>query len=74
MPTQPTICTDFFHAAYSSTFKKEAAGYPEILVPFCQTAPYQILTLIAMTTSNLIFGKLPRKEKKRKGGGRPYGM
>ena len=49
--------------------KKEAAGSPEIFVPICQTAPYQMnitvyLILIAMTTSNLIFEKLPSQKKK----------
>jgi hypothetical protein len=54
--------------------KKEVAGSPEILVPICQTAPYQMdriifLILITMTTSNLIFRKLSSK----KGGG-SYGV
>jgi len=67
MPIQPHICTSFFHAED----KKEAAGSPEILVPICQTAPYQmnriiVLILMAMTTSTLIFEKLPNKELKEK--------
>jgi hypothetical protein len=50
--------------------KKEATGSPEILVPICQTAPYQMnriifLILTAMTTSNLIFKKLPSKEQNK---------
>jgi hypothetical protein len=50
---------------------KETAGFPEILVPSCQTAHYQMnsvifLKLTAMKTSNLIFRKLPNREYNNK--------
>jgi len=67
MPIQSHICTSVFHAED----KKEAAGSPEILAPMCQTAPYQmnriiVLILMTMTTSTLIFEKLPNKDLKKK--------